>query len=104
MLVSSSGKYLHTSPRAEITVVRQINLTPTPTDTMTTIATIESRTLINGQNAADMSDKEVFKVIAKLESEMRTLESVVTKPKKLVAAIAALQADIEAVVAYVDAR
>jgi len=96
---------LEVNPSAMIAAARLLNSFNQPTEnTMPAIATIEQRTLINGTNAADMSDKEIFKTIAKLESEVRVLEAVNTKPKKLVAAIAALQADIEAIVAYVDER
>jgi len=82
----------------------ETNPETTKENTMTTIATIENRTLINGNNGADMSDEELFVVIAKLEERKRKFEAIVTKPNKLVEAIAKLDTEIAAVAAYVDAR
>jgi hypothetical protein len=66
--------------------------------------TIETRVLIQGQNAAEMSDKQIFSLIAKLEKEIKAMSEIERKPKKLVAAIDQIKADIDKLVEYVDSR
>lgn len=70
----------------------------------TSAANIETLTLIGGINAATVSDDSIFHRIAQLESEIETLSAIKTKPKKLEAKIKGLQADIQALVKYVDER
>lgn len=65
---------------------------------------IETVVRIQGQDASRMSDDDIFSFIAKLETQKKVLNGVENKPKKLTAKIDALQADIEKLVAYVDAR
>lgn len=72
--------------------------------TMSTTKTIETKTLINGKDASEMSDRQIFTEIARLEQEILKLSSINHKPKKLVAAIAEMQSDIGKLVEFVDAR
>lgn len=67
-------------------------------------ANIETKVFINGADASGLSDNQIFQHIAKLEMEMDKLIGIRAKSVKKDAAIAALQADIDALVAYVDAR
>ena len=65
---------------------------------------IETRILIQSRNAAEMSDAQIFGLIGELEGKIKKLEGIEAKPKKLVAAIEALKADITKLVEYVDSR
>lgn len=65
---------------------------------------IETRILIQGRNAAEMSDAQIFGLIGELEGKIKKLEGIEAKPKKLVAAIDTLKADIAKLVEYVDSR
>ena len=66
--------------------------------------TIETLVLIQGQNAAELNDKQIFALIGKLENEAKRMGEITNKPKKLVAAIEQIQADIAKLVEYVDTR
>lgn len=67
-------------------------------------ANIETKTFINGTEAANMTDSQIFQRIAKLEGEIKALEDIKTKSVKKNEAIEALKADIKAMVDYVDNR
>lgn len=67
-------------------------------------ALIEHKTFILGIDAANMSDAEIFGVIAGKESELKELDKIANKPEKLKTVMAELQTGIEALVAYVDGR
>ena len=67
-------------------------------------ANIENKVFIQGKDATEMTDAQIFSLIAKLESEQDKLSQIKNKPKKLVAAIHALTLDIEMLVEYVDGR
>ena len=77
---------------------------PIEEPTMTTLANIENKVLIQGQDAANMSDDQIFDLIAKLEAQQARLNNIGTKPKKLTAKIEALSNDIALLVEYVDGR
>lgn len=66
--------------------------------------TIEVQTLIQGQDAAKMSDEQVFSLIAKMEAKIEALQKIKTKSTKLAAAIEKMQADVQALAEYVDNR
>lgn len=70
--------------------------------TMTTI--IETRTFIQGTDAANLSDDAIFNLIHKLEGEVAGLRVIKTQPKKLAAKIAKMEEDIKALSDYVDGR
>lgn len=65
---------------------------------------IETKTFINGRDAAALSDAEIFTQIAKLEDEARTLSEIQTPSEKLKARVTQLQADAVALAKYVDER
>lgn len=76
----------------------------TAMSTTPAIPAIETRTFIFGDNAANMTDEQIFAGIAKIEAEIKKLDGVENKPKKLQAKIDAMKADIAKLVEYVDAR
>lgn len=65
---------------------------------------IEGIILINGTNATELSDDQIFGLIAKLEDKATSLSNIAHKPKKLLAKIDEINADIIKLVEYVDAR
>lgn len=67
-------------------------------------ANIETKVFIQGKDATEMTDAQIFSLIAKLEGEQDKLSQIKNKPKKLVAAIESLTTDIQKLVDYVDAR
>lgn len=67
-------------------------------------ANIETKVFIQGKDASEMSDSQIFSLIAKLEAEQDKLSLIKNKPKKLVALIEGLTTDIQKLVEYVDAR
>lgn len=68
------------------------------------VKVIEEITLINGQNATNLSDDDIFKLIGKLEEMAQSLCRIQNKPKKLVAKIDSINEDIKKLVDFVDAR
>ena len=66
--------------------------------------TIQTKTLINGQDAANMTDEQIFQKIARLEQEIDKLKAIRAKSTKLEAAITAAEKDVADLVAYVDGR
>ena len=66
--------------------------------------TIETKTFINGQNAAILTDEQIFQKIARLEQEIDKLKAIRAKSTKLEASIEAMEKDVADLVAYVDAR
>lgn len=83
--------------------------TPTPTttpnedSTMLTITT-DTKTLINGQDAAGMTDDQLFSVIAKAEAEIDQLMAIRNKPEKLKQRVVTLTEAVETLVKYIDQR
>lgn len=79
---------------------------PTPVASIgdTPMKTIETKTFIAGQDASKMSDTQIFRQIASLEADIVKLEAIKAKPKKLLAVIDQANADIAALVKYVDER
>lgn len=67
-------------------------------------ANIKTLILIQGVDAAQKSDDDIFKLIAKLEQEAASLNNISNKPKKLLAKIKEIEADIDKLVEFVDAR
>lgn len=67
-------------------------------------ANIETKVFIRGRDAAKMSDADIFRFIGQLETEKQGLDAIQNKPKKLTAAMEALQNDIVELVKYVDER
>lgn len=73
-------------------------------NTMSNTPTIETKTFIAGQDAANMSDVQIFAKIASIEQQIDKLEQIKAKPRKLVAAIEAMRKDVDALCEYVDGR
>ena len=69
-----------------------------------TAPTIETKTFIQGEDAANLTDAQIFAKISSLEGQITKLDAIKTKPKKLVKVIEDLQADIAKLVEFVDAR
>lgn len=65
---------------------------------------IETKTFVNGIDASDMSDTEIFSLIAKTEAEIGKLEAIKTPSKKLAEAIAKLKTGVAELAEYVDNR
>lgn len=65
---------------------------------------IESKVFVNGTDATDMSDAEIFRLIAKTEDEISKLKAIKTPSKKLSDAISKLEADVIKLAEYVDSR
>ena len=61
-------------------------------------------TFIDGADASDLSDQEIFQKIADMEGEIAKWSAIKSRPKKLDDAIAKMQASIAALVKYVDER
>lgn len=101
---NASGQYLRRHP--PVNCVQQSESESIMNDNTKTAASanFELKTLIQGRDGSQMTDAEIFRVIAKLEKEQEALESVKNKPKKLLAAIEALKAEIQSIVNYVDER
>ena len=65
---------------------------------------IESKVFVNGIDATDMADAEIFRLIAKTEDEIAKLRAIKTASKKLSGAISKLEADVTKLAEYVDSR
>lgn len=83
---------------------KNVNKVETEKEIIMSNANIENKVFIQGKDATEMTDAQIFSLIAKLESEQDKLSQIKNKPKKLVAAIHALTLDIEMLVEYVDGR
>lgn len=95
---SDTGLYFHNK-------ANEVPFKPKPpTKENTMQANIEVKTFICGTDAKPMSDADIFAHIARIEREIKDLSAIQSRPKKLDAMVAAKQADIAALVAYVDGR
>lgn len=65
---------------------------------------VETLTLVGGQPAKNLSDDELFNAIHVIEGQIKHLEAIETKPKKLLAKIDDLKKGIADLVALVDSR
>ena len=68
------------------------------------VKAVESKVFIFGNESKDVSDETIFNLIAKREGEIKALEAIKNKPKKLVAQIEQYQKDIDALVKVCDER
>lgn len=66
------------------------------------IPEIKTVTYVDGVDIKKMSDTQLFDRIATLEAEIGRLESIKSKPKKLISTIDELKAAIQAIVALMD--
>lgn len=65
---------------------------------------VDYKVLIAGRDSANVSDDQIFGMIADLEAQIKALNAIEHKPKKLSAKIEALKADIASLVDIVDNR
>lgn len=65
---------------------------------------ITTKTFVNGQDIAELADSSVYSLIAQQEADIKELEKIEAKPKKLVAEIDKRKAGIAALVAYLDSK
>lgn len=72
--------------------------------TMKTVPTIETRTFIQGHDAASMSDMEIFNLIESLTTAVNGYKARENRADKLNKLIVQTEADIAALIKYVDGR
>lgn len=65
---------------------------------------LETPTFLNGKDIKNYSDAELFEIIRRDEAEIKNLMGIESKPKALKDRINELQAGIDALVAFMDAR
>jgi hypothetical protein len=98
-------KYYHVGKPTSVQTTKEIydNLKEETTMSEKT-PVIETKTFIAGADAATLSDGDIFRKIGQLEAQIETLNKIKAKPAKLLKVIADTQADIDKLVAFVDAR
>lgn len=77
---------------------------PCPYATKETIMEIQHQTLVNGRNIKDMTDDQLFDLIADEEAKIKALRAIENKPQKLKDRINKMQADIEHLIKLIDER
>lgn len=106
--VKRSRPYLDQLPQPSEQTIAAINSfdTPTQKETIMTASIIEitTKTLINGIDIATMSDSQLYSTIANQEDEIKKLEKIENKPKRLVNEIDKRKAGIRALVSFLDAK
>lgn len=65
---------------------------------------IQNQTLVNGRNIKDMTDDQLFDLIAAEEAKIKALRAIENKPQKLKDRINKMQADIETLIKLIDER
>lgn len=70
----------------------------------TAIIKITTKTLVNGTDVKELDDSTIYNLIADQEAEIKRLEAIENKPKKLVAEIGERRAGIKALVDYLDSK
>lgn len=104
-LVSDTWGYHHYNYAPANKVVFDDCHEPAPMKEVTmTKNLIESKVFVNGTDATNMSDAEIFRLIAKTEDEIGNLKAIKTPSKKLSDAISKLEADVIKLAEYVDSR
>lgn len=86
----------------------RMNTPPERAKTLTskepTAMNIENQTLVNGQNIKNLTDDQLFDLIAKEEAAIKALRAIENKPQKLKDRINKMQADIEHLIRLIDER
>lgn len=72
--------------------------------TMAVPLKITTKTFINGQDVTNLTNSEIFDLIAQQENEIEKLKQIKAQPKKLVKELAERQAGIAALVTYLDSQ
>lgn len=78
--------------------------TPDPKEDTMSIIKIETKTFVNGTDISTWQNGDIYDLIAKQEAEIKKLEAIENKPKRLQAEIEQRKAGITALVAELDAR
>lgn len=65
---------------------------------------IETATFVNGQRVDQLTEDQLFDIIAKEEAAMKSLQSIVNKPQKLKDRINKMQADIDHLITLIDGK
>ncbi len=84
---------------ASCNLCKEINQ-PKKVNNMTKL--IESKTFVNGTNIAGMDTSEMYDAIVEAEAQVKHLESIENKPKKLVKEIVQRKKDIASLVVAID--
>lgn len=79
-----------------------IQITETPKEP--TAMNIENQTLINGQNIKNLTDDQLFDLIAAEEAKIKALRAIENKPQKLKDRLNKMQADIDHLIRLIDER
>lgn len=77
---------------------------PKPKTMEITVNKIETKTFINGSDAATLSDDQIFLLIARTEKDIEKLEAIKEKPKKLTIKITAMKNSVLELIKIVDSR
>lgn len=94
-----SGKYYYSLKKETIMANEDNNCAK-----VSNTPNIEVKTFIGGEDAARMSDEQIFNKIASLEDQITKASRIMTRPKKLDKLVESIQADINKLVEFVDAR
>ena len=81
--------------------------TPTPTTTTNTMSkaiTVTTQVNVNGVNANNYTDAQLFDMIRYQEAEIKNLQALINKPQSLLREINARQAGIDALVRFMNER
>ena len=79
--------------------------TPTPaTNTMSKAITVTTQVNVNGVNADNYTDAQLFDMIRQQETEIKNLQALTNKPKSLLREIDTRQAGIDALVSFMNER
>lgn len=70
----------------------------------TEIIKIETKTFVNGVDISTMEDSDVYALIATQEAQIKELDKIETKPRKLTAEIEKRKAGVKALVDYLDSK
>lgn len=70
----------------------------------TEIIKIETKTFVNGVDISTLDDASVYALIATQEAQIKELDKIETKPKKLTAEIEKRKAGVKALVDYLDSK
>lgn len=65
---------------------------------------VETKHFLNGRDIATLSDDELFQAIAAVEKNIKTLEEIENKPKRLVAKIEELRSGLKTLIEYLDSE
>ena len=98
------GAY-HTTPVPTAATTTTPSHNPTPaTNTMSKAITVTTQVNINGVNADNYTDAQLFDMIRQQETEIKNLQALTNKPQSLLREIDTRQAGIDALVSFMNER